>query len=340
MRMSNLFFQTLREVPADAEIISHQLMLPAGLMRQLAAGLFDFMPIGMRIKHKIEQIFREEMDAIGGQEILMPVVNSADTWKESGRWYEIGDDLARFKDRGNRDMCLAMTHEEVITDLVRQVVSSYRQLPLVLYHIQTKFRDEPRPHAGMIRVREFTMKDAYSFDRDFAGLDQLYPKMYQAYFNIFRRCGIEPVAVESDVGMMGGTMAHEFMALTPIGEDTLLICNVCNYHANRQVATFRKPEQDSAPLHELEKVATPGVNTIESLAEFLQIPESLTAKAIFMMAEVEDSQTPAGAVTTREQFVFAVVRGDMELNETKLTNTDQGAAAASRHGRRNPRRWG
>ena len=320
MRMSKLFFQTLREVPADAEIVSHQLMLRAGLMRQLAAGLFDFMPSGMRIKRKIEQIFREEMDAIGGQEILMPVVNSADVWKESGRWYEIGDDMARFHDRGDRDMCLAMTHEEVITDLVRQVISSYRQLPLVLYHIQTKFRDEPRPRAGMIRVREFTMKDAYSFDRDFAGLDEFYPKAYQAYFNIFRRCGIEPVAVEADVGMMGGTMAHEFMALTPVGEDTLLICHACNYHANRQVATFGKPEVDSVAPLSLEKVATPGVNTIEALAEFLQIPEAQTAKAIFMVAEVEDSQAADGSVKTRDQFVFAVVRGDMELNETKLTN--------------------
>ena len=320
MRMSKLFFQTLREVPADAEIVSHQLMLRAGLMRQLAAGLFDFMPSGMRIKRKIEQIFREEMDAIGGQEILMPVVNSADVWKESGRWYEIGDDMARFHDRGDRDMCLAMTHEEVITDLVRQVISSYRQLPLVLYHIQTKFRDEPRPRAGMIRVREFTMKDAYSFDRDFAGLDEFYPKAYQAYFNIFRRCGIEPVAVEADVGMMGGTMAHEFMALTPVGEDTLLICDACNYHANRQVATFGKPEVDSVAPLSLEKVATPGVNTIEALAEFLQIPEAQTAKAIFMVAEVEDSQAADGSVKTRDQFVFAVVRGDMELNETKLTN--------------------
>ncbi|MCB0139498.1 MAG: proline--tRNA ligase [Caldilineaceae bacterium] len=318
--MSKLFFQTLREVPADAEIVSHQLMLRAGLMRQLAAGLFDFMPSGMRIKRKIEQIFREEMDAIGGQEILMPVVNSADVWKESGRWYEIGDDMARFHDRGDRDMCLAMTHEEVITDLVRQVISSYRQLPLVLYHIQTKFRDEPRPRAGMIRVREFTMKDAYSFDRDFAGLDEFYPKAYQAYFNIFRRCGIEPVAVEADVGMMGGTMAHEFMALTPVGEDTLLICDACNYHANRQVATFGKPEVDSVAPLSLEKVATPGVNTIEALAEFLQIPEAQTAKAIFMVAEVEDSQAADGSVKTRDQFVFAVVRGDMELNETKLTN--------------------
>ncbi|MCB9147635.1 MAG: proline--tRNA ligase [Caldilineaceae bacterium] len=318
--MSKLFFQTLREVPADAEIVSHQLMLRAGLMRQLAAGLFDFMPSGMRIKRKIEQIFREEMDAIGGQEILMPVVNSADVWKESGRWYEIGDDMARFHDRGDRDMCLAMTHEEVITDLVRQVISSYRQLPLVLYHIQTKFRDEPRPRAGMIRVREFTMKDAYSFDRDFAGLDEFYPKAYQAYFNIFRRCGIEPVAVEADVGMMGGTMAHEFMALTPVGEDTLLICDACNYHANRQVATFRKPEVDSGAPLSLEKVATPGVNTIEALAEFLQIPAAQTAKAIFMVAEVEDSQAADGSVKTRDQFVFAVVRGDMELNETKMTN--------------------
>ena len=314
MRMSKLFFQTLREVPADAEVVSHQLMLRAGMMRQLAAGLFDFMPLGMRVKKKIEEIIRQEIDAIGGQEILMPVVNTADTWKESGRWNKIGDDMARFKDRHDRDMCLAMTHEEVITDLVRQVISSYRQLPQVLYHIQTKFRDERRPRAGMIRVREFTMKDAYSFDLDFAGLDEFYPKIYQAYFDIFRRCGIDVIAVEADVGMMGGTMAHEFMALTPIGEDTLLICDESGYTANRQVATFRKPTPpDTAPL-EIDEVHTPNVNTITALAEFLKISETETAKAIFMMATVDREGESV------EQFVFAVVRGDMELNETKLGN--------------------
>ncbi len=314
MRMSKLFFQTLREVPADAEVVSHQLMLRAGMMRQLAAGLFDFMPLGMRVKRKIEEIIRQEMNAIDGQEILMPVVNTADTWKESGRWDEIGDDMARFTDRHDRDMCLAMTHEEIITDLVRQVISSYRQLPQVLYHIQTKFRDERRPRAGMIRVREFTMKDAYSFDLDFAGLDEFYPKIYQAYFDIFRRCGIDVIAVEADVGMMGGTMAHEFMALTPIGEDTLLICEESGYTANRQVATFRKPTPPDVDPLALEEVHTPDVNTIAALAEFLQIAEAETAKAIFMMATVDHEGEAV------ERFIFAVVRGDMELNETKLSN--------------------
>ena len=247
MRMSQLFFQTLREAPADAEIISHQLMVRASLIYPVAAGIFDFLPLGLRIKHKIEQIMREEMDAIGGQEVTLPTVLPAELWQRSGRWYQIGDDMARLKDRNGRDYCLGMTHEEVMADLAKAVVNSYRKLPFVLYQIQTKFRDEPRPRAGAIRVREFTMKDAYSFDRDFAGLDAVYPKFYQAYFNTFRRCGLEVVAVESDTGMMGGTMAHEFMALTPVGEDTLLICDACGYSANRQIATFRKPEPVAAP---------------------------------------------------------------------------------------------
>ncbi len=315
MRMSHLFFQTLREVPADAEIVSHQLMLRSGLMRQLAAGIFDYMPLGQRVKQKCEDIMRDEMNAIGGQEVTLPVVHPAEVWQRSNRWYEIGSDMARLKDRNDRDMCLGMTHEEVIADLAQQVVSSYRQLPFILYQIQTKFRDEPRPRAGMIRVREFTMKDAYTFDLDWAGLDAVYPEFYQAYFNIFRRCGLDVIAVESDVGMMGGTMAHEFMALTPIGEDTLILCDACGYKANRQVAEFRKPAPVVEEALALEEVHTPDVNTIAKLAEFLDIPASKTAKAIFMVAEVEgDDGEP------REQFVFAVVRGDMDLNETKLTN--------------------
>ncbi|MCB9138644.1 MAG: proline--tRNA ligase [Caldilineaceae bacterium] len=313
--MSQLFFQTLREVPADAEIVSHQLMLRASLMRQLAAGIFDYMPLGLRVKHKCENIMRAEMDAIGGQEVVLPVVHPAEVWQRSNRWYEIGSDLMRMKDRGDRDMVLAMTHEEVMADLVQQVVSSYRQLPFILYQIQTKFRDEPRPRAGMIRVREFTMKDAYTFDLDMEGLDAVYPQFYQAYFNIFRRCGLDVIAVESDVGMMGGTMAHEFMALTPIGEDTLLLCDACGYKANRQVAEFRKPAPPEEEALSLEEVYTPDVNTIAKLAEFLDIPESKTAKAVFMVAEMADDKGDP-----REQFVFAVVRGDMELNETKLTN--------------------
>ncbi len=315
MRMSKLFIRTLREDPAEAEIPSHKLLLRAGMIRQVAAGIFEFLPLGQRVKHKIEQIMREEMDAIDGQEITMPIVHPAELWKRSGRWYEIGDDMARFKDRNGRDYCLGMTHEEVITDLAAQIVDSYRQLPFMLYQIQTKFRDEPRPRGGLIRVREFTMKDGYSFHASFEDLDAYYPKVYQAYFNIFRRCGLDAIAVESDVGMMGGTMAHEFMALTPVGEDTILICDQCGYKANRQVATFLKPTPpDEEPLP-LEEVATPGVDTIAGLAEFLGIPESRTAKAIFLVAEI---QTEEG--TVQEVFVFAVVRGDMELNETKLAN--------------------
>ncbi|MCB0063386.1 MAG: proline--tRNA ligase, partial [Caldilineaceae bacterium] len=255
MRVSKLFFQTLREVPNDAETVSHQLMLRAGLIRQVAAGIFDYLPLGQIVKQKVEEIIREEMNKIDGQEVTLPVVHPAEIWQKSGRWYEIGDDMARLKDRNDRDMCLGMTHEEVIADLASQIIKSYRQLPTMLYQIQTKFRDEPRPRAGLIRVREFTMKDAYSFDRDQAGIDAFYPRIYQAYFDIFRRCGIDVVAVESDTGMMGGTMAHEFMALAPIGEDTLLLCDNCDYRANRQVATFQKPtgqQADAAPLEEVE----------------------------------------------------------------------------------------
>jgi len=313
--MSHLFFRTLREVPADAEVISHQLLLRAGLVRQVAAGIFDYLPLGQRVKHKIEAIIREEMDALGGQEVTLPMVHPAELWQQSGRWDEIGDDMARLKDRNGRDMCLGMTHEELMADLARQIVTSYRQLPFVLYQIQTKFRDEPRPRGGLIRVREFTMKDAYSFDRDYAGIDAFYPQIYQAYFDIFRRCGIDVIAVESDTGMMGGTMAHEFMALTPIGEDTLLLCDRCGYKANRQIATFRKTVAEEGEAQPLEEVYTPEVTTIAALADFLQIPETMTAKAIFLIAEMQGEEGQP-----YEQFVFVVIRGDMELNETKLTN--------------------
>lgn len=315
MRVSKLFFQTLREVPADADVVSHQLMLRAGMIHQIAAGIFDFLPLALRTKYKIEDIFREEMDAIGGQEVTLPMVHPAELWQKSGRWYQIGSDMARFKDRNDRDMVLGMTHEEIMADLAKKYIKSYRQLPTMLYQIQTKFRDEPRPRAGLLRVREFTMKDAYTFDRDEAGIDAYYPHFYQAYFNIFHRCGIDVVAVKSDTGMMGGRMAHEFMALTDIGEDTLVLCDACGYSANRQVAGFRKPEPPVAGQLPLEEVATPNVTTIEALAQFLDIPESETAKAVFMIADIDQ---PDGKV--KEQFVFCVVRGDMELNETKLTN--------------------
>jgi prolyl-tRNA synthetase len=314
MRMSRLFFQTLRDAPADADVVSHQLMVRTSMIKQVAAGIFDYLPIGLRVKRKIEQIIREEMDAIDGQEVSLPVVHPAELWQRSGRWYQIGDDMARLKDRNGRDMCLGMTHEELMADIAEQIVSSYRQLPFVLYQIQTKFRDEPRPRAGTIRVREFTMKDAYSFDRDQAGLDAFYPVIYQAYFNIFRRAGLDVIAVASDVGMMGGSMAHEFMALLPIGEDSLILCDACGYSANRQVATLAKPAPSAdAPLP-LEEVHTPNTPTIADLAAFLNIDAAQTAKAVFLIAQVDDAGTQVS------KFVFAIVRGDMELNETKLTN--------------------
>jgi prolyl-tRNA synthetase len=314
MHMSNLFSRTLRDRPSDAEIPSHELLVRAGYIRQLAAGIFSYLPLARRSLTKIENIMREEMNAIGGQEITMPVVHPADIWKESGRWYKIGSEMGRFRDKAGRDMVLAMTHEEVVADLVRNEVRSYRQLPMLIYHIQTKWRDDPRPRAGLIRVREFTMKDSYSLDRDFEGLDQQYRAHYQAYFNIFHRCGLPVMAVASDVGMMGGSLAHEFMYLTSVGEDTLLLCEACGYAANRQIARFDKPSAPSEALEDIRKVATPEMKTIQALADFLEIEEAKTAKAVFLMATLPEEE---GDV---ERFLFAVVRGDMDVNETKLTN--------------------
>src|SRR2546426_5992003 len=317
MRMSRLFSQTLRDVSADVELQSHRLLLRAGLVRPLAAGIYSYLPLGRRALTKIENIVREEMDAIGGQEITMPVVHPADIWQETGRWYQVGPEMARFKDRAQRDMVLGMTHEEVVADLIRQEIRSYRQLPCLLYQIQTKFRDEPRSRGGLIRVREFTMKDSYSLDADWGGLDTQYRAHYQAYFNIFQRCHLPVSAVQSDVGMMGGQMAHEYMYLTSIGEDTLVLCDACGYSANRQVAQVHKAAPQAEALLPLERVATPGTATIDDLAAYLGVSTSHTAKAVFCMATLAD---PADANATRQQFVFAVVRGDTDLNETKLTN--------------------
>jgi prolyl-tRNA synthetase len=314
MRMSRLFSQTLREAPGDTDITSHQLLLRAGFIRPLAAGIFSYLPLGQRALAKIEQIVREEMDAIGGQEIKMPVVHPGDLWKETGRWYQIGPELTRFQDRAGRDMNLAMTHEEVIGDLVRKEIRSYRQLPALLYHIQTKWRDEPRPRAGLIRVREFTMKDSYSLDADWEGLDKQYRAHYSAYFRIYSRCGLPVIAVKSDTGMMGGKLAHEFMYLTPIGEDTLLLCDHCGYSANREVARFQKPMPAAEAMLPMEKVETPNATTIESLATFLNIPASKTAKAFFQMGMFSEDGKDV------ERFVLAIVRGDMDVNEMKLAN--------------------
>ena len=316
MRMSRLFSQTLRDVPGEAELPSHQLLLKAGLVRPLSAGSYSYLPLARRALTKIEDIIREEMDAIGGQEITMPVVHPAALWQETGRWYQVGPEMTRFKDRADRDMVLAMTHEEVIADLVRQEVRSYRQLPCLLYQIQTKYRDEPRARGGLIRVREFTMKDSYSLDADWEGLDAQYRAHYQAYFNIFQRCHLPVIAVRSDVGMMGGQMAHEYMYLNPIGEDTLVLCDGCGYAANRQVAAARLPAAEAETPLPSEPVATPDTPTIEALAELLQVPTARTAKAVFFMATIAGGQ----GEEDRERFVFAVVRGDSELNETKLAN--------------------
>ena len=319
MKMSRLFSQTLREVPSDVEAASHQLLMRAGYIRPLASGIFSYLPLARRAMTRIEAIMREEINAIGGQEVTMPVVQPAELWQETGRWYQIGSEMGRFKDKVGRDMVLAMTHEEVVSSLVRDEIRSYRQLPALIYHIQTKWRDDPRPRAGLIRVREFTMLDSYSLDASWEGLDQQYQAHYQAYLNIYKRCGLPVVAVLSDTGMMGGQMAHEYMYLTPIGEDTLLFCDACGYSANRQIAlTHREKPAAEEPLP-LEKIATPQTKTIADLAELLHVPAARTAKAVFLVARPASTSAKAGEPEP-EEFIFAIVRGDMEVNETKLAN--------------------
>lgn len=333
MRLSRAFFQTLRDAPADAELMSHKLLLRAGFIQPLGAGIYSYLPLARRSMDKIERIIREEMNAIGGQEITMPVVHPADLWQQTGRWDSAYPELVHWRDRAGRDMTLAMTHEEVVADLARREISSYRQLPQMVYHLQTKFRDEPRSRGGLIRVREFTMKDSYSLDADEAGLDQQFEAHREAYRRIFQRCGLETIQVSADVGMMGGSASVEFMALAPAGEDTLLLCPACGYAANREVATFRKPTPpDEAPLP-MEKVATPHCKTIAELAAFLGVPESRTAKAVFFVAEdqrirgsegqnvggVSSSQFPSVPPSSPPpRLIFAITRGDMEVNETKL----------------------
>ena len=314
MRMSRLFSQTLRDVTADVEVASHQLLLRAGFIRPLASGIFSYLPLAQRSMRKIEDIIRCEIDAIGGQEITMPVVHPAELWQQTGRWYAVGTEMGRFQDKNERDMVLAMTHEEVVADLVSREIKSYKQLPQLVYHIQTKWRDDPRPRSGLIRVREFTMKDSYSLDADWEGLEKQYRAHYQQYFNIFHRCGLDVLAVRSDTGMMGGELAHEYMYLTPIGEDTLLLCDGCGYSANRQIATFAKQANPAEEPATPEKIATPNTTTIEDLTALLDIPANKTAKALFLMATVGDGRDKQDA------FVLAVIRGDMEVNETKLAN--------------------
>ena len=310
MRVSHFFGQTLREAPAEADTASYRLLLRAGYIRQLAAGLFSYLPLAQRSLRKIEQILREEMDAIGGQEICMPVVHPAELWQQTGRWYDIGDTMGRLKDRRGRDLVLAMTHEEVVADLCRTEIRSYRQLPQMVYHIQTKFRDEPRARGGLIRVREFVMKDSYTLDVDAAGLQEQYARHYDAYHRIGARVGLDLVAVESDVGMMGGKTAHEFMYVSPIGEDSLAICAETGYASNLDVASFRKAPFDNGPPKELLRVHTPGRSTIEGVAAFLGMEKRQTAKMVFYMGDF-GPETP-------EKLVVGLVRGDMEVNEVQL----------------------
>jgi prolyl-tRNA synthetase len=307
MRLSHLFFTTLRDDPADAEMASHRLLLRAGYVRQLGSGIYSLLPLGKRVNDRVEQVIREEQDRIGAQEMEMPVVHPADIWKASGRYQAIGPELTRFKDRNGREMVLAMTHEEVVGLLLADIVRSYRQLPMQVYHFQTKWRDEPRSRGGLIRVREFVMKDAYSCDRDQAGLDESYAAQHAAYVRTFERLGLKTIAVSSDVGIMGGSQAHEFMILNPAGEDVLVLCENGDYAANRQVAVSPKPEPPDEEAQPLEEVATPGTTTIATLAAFLGVGEDRTAKAAFF-------------VTGDGRLVTAIVRGDHEVNETKLAN--------------------
>jgi prolyl-tRNA synthetase len=307
MRLSHLFFSTLRDDPVDAEMPSHRLLLRAGYVRQLGSGIYSLLPLGKRVADRVEQVIREEQEGIGGQELEMPVIHPADIWRASGRYDAIGQELTRFKDRNGRDMVIAMTHEEVVGILLADIVKSYRQLPLQVFHFQTKWRDEPRARGGLIRVREFVMKDAYSCDRDEAGLDVSYEAQHGAYVRTFERLGLETIAVASDVGIMGGTQAHEFMFLNPAGEDVLVLCEACGYAANRQVAVVPKPDPAPEGLLPLEEVATPGTTTIATLASYLGIRPERTAKAAFFK-------------TGDGRLVTAMVRGDYEVNETKLSN--------------------
>jgi prolyl-tRNA synthetase len=311
--MSQLFGRTLREAPAGTALTSHKLALRAGLVRFLGAGLYSYLPLGWRVARKIEAILHEEMAAIGAQEMKMPVLHPAELWKATGRWKTVGPALMCVTDRGGREYALAMTHEEVVAELARQEIQSYRDLPKVVYHIQTKVRDEPRPRGGLLRVREFRMKDAYSLDADAEGLEAFYPRVIHAYQRIFARCGLDPISVEADTGMMGGADSHEFMLPHPDGEDTFMHCDACDYAANAERAEFRLPELEPEPLEKPVQVATPGCETIADVAEFVGVPTRKTLKAVFYTTEDGD-------------LVLVVIRGDLEVNETKLRKLLNGAA--------------
>ena len=307
MRATQLYAPTLRESPAEAELISHKLMYRAGLIRKAAGGLYSYLPLGWRTMKKIMQIIREEMDAKGGQEIMMPIVQPAEMWKESGRWAVYGDEMMRLKDRHGREFALGPTHEEMITTLLRDELRSYKQLPLLLYQIQNKYRDEIRPRFGLMRSREFVMKDLYSFDRDVDGMNISYDKMYDAYSRVFTRCGLKFRAVEADNGAIGGGHSHEFTVLAPSGESSIAYCESCDYAASDEKAELKIIHAEAEELRPLEKVSTPACHTIELVKNFLRVPIEKTIKAVAFMDD-------------DERLIVTFVRGDHEVNEIKVIN--------------------
>lgn len=307
MRVSKMFAPTLREVPAEAEVVSHQLMLRAGFLRKSAGGMYNYLPLAWRVLKKIENIVREEMDASGAQELLMPIVQPAEIWQESGRWGVYGEEMFRLKDRHNREFCLGPTHEEMVTSLIRGDVRSYRQLPMNVYQIQNKFRDERRPRFGLMRGREFIMKDAYSFDRDEAGLDVSYKLMYDAYTRIFTRCGLTFRPVEADSGAIGGSGSHEFMVIADSGEAEIVYCNECDYAANVEKAEMHVIEAPEEEAKAVEEIKTPDCKTIADVCAYLNLPVDKSVKAV--------------AFNSEKGLILCFVRGDHEVNEIKVINT-------------------
>ena len=309
MRYSEMHLPTGREVPSDAEVVSNQLMIRAGMIRKLTSGIYSYLPLGYRVIRKVEQIIREEMNKAGAQEVHLPMVQPAELWQESGRWTYYGKELLRFRDRNDRDYCLGPTHEEVITDLVRHDIKTYRQLPRNLYQIQTKFRDEVRPRFGVMRCREFGMKDAYSFDADEAGAEKSYQKMFAAYNNIFRRCGLQYRPVEADSGSIGGSFSHEFMVMAESGEDAIVFCEKCNYAANLEKAEIARPEKIASAEKDwlpMESVETPNVRTIEEVSSFLKVSPQQIVKTLIFNADGKPCAV--------------LIRGDQDVNEIKVKN--------------------
>ena len=308
MRFQELFGKTLRDAPGDAEMVSHRLAVRAGLVRPLTGGIYSWLPIGLRVMRKVEAILREEMDALGGQEVMLPIVHPAEVWQQTGRWQQGFDgELLKFQNRDGRHYVLGATHEDVVAAIAAHEIDSYRDLPRLIYQVRTKYRDTARPRGGLIRLREFTMKDAYSLDRDLAGLDAQYERLYAAYLRIFNRVGLSVIPIDADVGAMGGLGGHEFTLMHPQGEDQFARCDKCGYTANLDVAAFTPLPGEKASPAQVARVATPDCKTIQDVADFLGVPTTQTLKAVFFTRD-------------EAEFVFAIIRGDLDVNEVKLIN--------------------